>query len=388
MITVMEVIARMNVGGPAVIVANLVRGLDADEFDVVAVCGHVGEAEADFLALRDPNLPVTRVAHLGRSIRAAGDLRAFIALVRLMRRERPDVVHTHTAKAGVLGRLAAIVARVPVRVHTFHGHVLHGYFPGWATRLVVFVERILATRTTAIVAVGGRVRDELLAAKIGRSRQYHVVAPGAAMPNLPTRQAARADLQLGDDTPVVVFAGRLTRIKRPDRLVAAMRLVLAEMPDAVLVIAGGGELLDSTRESAADLGDHVVFLGWRDDLSPVYAAGDVAVLTSDNEGMPVTLIEASMADLPCVTTDAGSAGEVVLDGVTGLVVAQSAEAVAAGIVDLLRHPERRAEMGEAAMAHARTAFSVQKAVGAHAALYRRLVAASRGLDESGELVPA
>ena len=375
---VMEVIARMNVGGPAVIVADLVRGLDPDEFDVQAVCGVVGDGEADYLVVHDPELPVVRLDDLGRSVRALSDLRALVQLVRLMRSVRPDVVHTHTAKAGVLGRVAAVLARVPVRVHTFHGHVLHGYFSRSVTSVVRWVERVLAWRTTAIVAVGAQVRDDLLAAGVGRPDQYSVIAPGVHPLRLPERALARQVLGLPADAPVVLFVGRLTRIKRPDRLIEAMRLVLAEVPEAVLAIAGEGDLSADTKEAAADLGDSVQFLGWRDDLGTVYAAGDVMVLTSDNEGMPVSLIEASMAGLPCVTTGVGSAAEVVVHGRTGLVVEPTAAAVASALVSLIREPQHRTDLGAEAARHAAERFGPARQVAEHAALYRRLVPALRG----------
>lgn len=372
----LRVIARMNVGGPAWQVSVLTRGLTEPEFHTQLVCGTVEAGEADFLELRDPNLPVTRLASLGRSVKLWGDLKALVDLVRLMRRFRPDIVHTHTAKAGVLGRLAAVVARVPVRVHTFHGHVLHGYFSPRVTAAVRVVERFLARRTTAIVAVGAQVRDELLAAGIGRAEQFTVIPPGVAAARRIDRDEARRSLDLPLDAPVVMFVGRLTRIKRVDRLIEAWRTVQAEHPQAVLAIAGEGDLLADAQQLAADL-PSVQFLGWQGDLAPVYAAADIAVLTSDNEGMPVTLIEASMAGVPCVTTAVGSAGEVVLNDVTGFVVPTDADAVADALNRLLDDGALRKRMGAAAAQHAEAAFGTNRLVDDHAGLYRRLMQATK-----------
>lgn len=371
-IRVMQVIARMNVGGPAAIVSDVLRGLTPPDFSTTLVCGTVEPGEADFLELRDPTLPVTRLASLGRSVKVWGDVRAFVDLVRLMRRERPDIVHTHTAKAGVLGRLAAVVARVPIRVHTFHGHVLHGYFSPRVTAAVRLVERVLARRTTSIVAVGSQVRDELLAAGIGRREQYTVIPPGVAAARHVDRDEARQALGLTVDVPVALFVGRLTRIKRVDRLIDAWRQVHQHVPDAVLAIAGEGDLFDDARQQAADLGDSVVFLGWHSDLAPLYAAADAAVLSSDNEGMPVTLIEASMAGVPCVTTNVGSAGEVVIDGVTGFVVPTDVAALAEALARVLSDAELRTSLGAAAARHAEAAFGTNRLVDDHATLYRRL----------------
>ncbi len=378
-IRVLRIIARMNVGGPAWQVSVLTHGLDRDRFESRLIAGDVGEGEADFIELRDPDLPVVKIATLGRSLRIGDDLRAFVAIRQAIRDYRPDIVHTHTAKAGLLGRIAATTCRVPVRVHTFHGHVLHGYFNRWVTRLVRIVEGLLARRTTVLVAVGERVRDELLGAGIGRSDQYVGIPPGVALEALPDRVSARGSLGLPVDQPVVVFVGRLTAVKRPDRLIEAMALVLDRRPDAVLAIAGEGELLEETRSRAEPLGSSVRFLGWRRDIAGLYAAADCMVLTSDNEGMPVTLIEAAMAGVPSVTTDVGSACEVVLNGVTGLVVAPDATAVADGLVRLLDN-DLRHRMGAAARARAEAEFCTRRLVTDHESLYERLIATNRRPD--------
>jgi glycosyltransferase involved in cell wall biosynthesis len=367
------VIARMNVGGPAWQVSVLQRHLGYPEFKSTLVCGRVSSGEKDFIELRAPDLPHVEVPTLGRSVRLVGDVITFVRLLALFRKTRPDIVHTHTAKAGVVGRLAAVAARVPVRVHTFHGHLLKGYFSPQLTRVVVLVERFLARRTTALVAVGSQVRDDLLVVGIGRPEQFTVIPPGVERPRPVDVSMARQQLGLGAGDEVIVFVGRLTAIKRPDRLIEAFRLVLEQQSSAVLLVVGDGELLDVTRESARDLGDRVRFAGWQADLAPYYAAADEVVLTSDNEGMPVSLIEASMAGRPCVTTDVGSAREVVDSGRTGLVVATNAEAVADALLSLLSDRGLRESMGAAAREHAERNFGDERLAEDHRRLYRRLM---------------
>jgi glycosyltransferase involved in cell wall biosynthesis len=364
----------MNVGGPAWQVSVLTRGLDAGRFETRLIVGDVGEGEADFVELRDPDLPLAKIPGLGRSVRFGDDLKAFIAIRRSIRDFRPDIVHTHTAKAGLLGRLAAVTSRVPVKVHTYHGHLLHGYFGRFISRVLVLVEQVLARSTTTLVAVGARVRDDLVASGIGHHDQYEVIPPGVASVATIGRESARIRLGLPPDVPVVLFVGRLTAIKRPDRLIEAMSLVLESRPDAVLGLVGEGDLLKETRIRAEPLGSAVHFLGWQPDIASLYVASDCVVLTSDSEGMPVTLIEAAMAGVPAVTTDVGSAGEVVLDGVTGLVVAPEAAAVADGILRLL-DPNLRNLMGAAALARANTEFNTRRLIADHAALYDRLISA-------------
>ena len=372
-IRVLRVIARMNVGGPAWQVSVLTRGLDASRFETSLIAGDVGGGEADFVELRDPDLPLVKIPALGRNVRFGDDLRAFIAIRREIRLFRPDIVHTHTAKAGVLGRLAAATCRVPLRVHTFHGHLLHGYFNRLISRVLVMVEKILAWRTTALVAVGERVRDDLVAAGIGRLDQYTVIPPGVAPAGPLDRESARVRLGLPLGVPVVLFVGRLTVIKRPDRLIEAMSYVLARRSDAVLAVAGEGGLLEETRRRAEPLGSAVRFLGWQPDIADLYVAADCVVLTSDSEGMPVTLIEAAMAGVPGVTTDVGSAREVVVDGVTGLVVASDASAVADGLLRLF-DVELRDRLGAAARARAEAEFGTRRLIADHEALYERLMA--------------
>ena len=372
-IRVLRIIARMNVGGPAWQTSVLTRGLGDYGFETRLLAGQLADGEADFVALRDPDLEVVSIAGLGRPIRLGGDLRAFWSVYREIRRFSPMIVHTHTAKAGVIGRVAAVAARVPIRVHTFHGHVLHGYFSPLTTRLLRIVERVLARHTTALVAVGQRVGEELVAAGIGTADKFTAIAPGVGSAGTVLDRAdARAAHDLPATSPVVLFIGRLTSVKRPDRLLAAFEQVVAKVPDATLVVAGQGDLLEEVRSDAQRLGESVRFVGWRPDVASLYAASDVVVISSDNEGMPVTLIEAAMAGVPGVTTDVGSASEVVEDQVTGLVVPTDPEAIAEALIDLLSDPGRRLDMGCAAELRARQRFSSERLVADHAALYRRL----------------
>jgi glycosyltransferase involved in cell wall biosynthesis len=351
---VVHVIARMNVGGPAALIVQLLDRLP----DQALLTGEVDSGEADHLALRSPDTPHIVVPGLGRSPRAADDLRALAFLVRELRRLGPDVVHTHTAKAGALGRIAARRAGVPHVVHTFHGHLLHGYFSSTVTRAVVLTERALARRTDRIVAIGDQVREDLLRAGIGSREQYAVIPPGVQVTNVPSRAEARRRLGLPLAAPVVASVGRLSPIKRPDRLLEVARL----LPDVTFLVAGEGPLLVATRSAAPD---NVRFLGWRSDVEVVHTAADVALLTSDNEGMPVSLIEAALCGTPAVSTDVGSAREVVVGEVVGTDPAQLAAAVRRVLAE---------DLGAAARDRAEVRFGVQAMVHAHRDLYDGLVA--------------
>ena len=372
-VRVMRIIARMNVGGPAWQSSVLTRGLDPSRFETRLLIGATGSDEANFVALRDPNLPVVTIRGLGRSPGLLDDLRAICGIYREIRRFRPHIVHTHTAKAGVLGRIAAIASRVPIRVHTFHGHVLRGYFPPLVSRVIRIVERSLARGTTALVSVGNQVRDDLLAYGIGRPETYVVVPPGVGPSAGFDRSDARTMFELPDRVPIAMFVGRLTAIKRLDRLLEAFALVLERVPEAVLAIAGEGDLLDDLRIKAEPLGESVRFLGWQAEVTLLYAAADLVVISSDNEGMPVTLIEAAMAGVPGVTTDVGSAAEVVEDGVTGRVVPANASALAEAITHLFTDEDVRRQMGEQASARAKKDFGTERLIADHERLYEQLL---------------
>jgi glycosyltransferase involved in cell wall biosynthesis len=200
-----------------------------------------------------------------------------------------------------------------------------------------------------------------------------VIAPGVAKSEVVDPVVARDSLGIAHDARVLLFVGRLTEIKRPDRLLEAFSLVRAKVPSAVLLFAGEGELFEKTKVDASHFGESVRFLGWRSDLALLFAATDVAVLSSDNEGMPVTLIEASMAGVPCITTDVGSAREVVLDGKTGFVVDTNAKSLADAAIEILSNRELRDEMGNAARYHTESRFVVARLVQDHVDLYRLLL---------------
>ncbi|MFC6074864.1 glycosyltransferase [Microbispora bryophytorum] len=377
----MEIIARMNVGGPATQILGLYERLNLEEFDHRLYTGQVEENESDRLGVRDGGARIHRVAGLGRSVRPADDWRALLRLAAEMRAFRPHIVHTRTAKAGALGRVAARLARAGSAwhggrtAHVFHGHLLDGYFSPVKRRLYVMAERRLAAMTDHLVTVGAKVRDDLLAAGIGRPGQYVVIPPGVRLGAVPGREDARAHLGLPPDAPVVAFVGRLTGVKRPDRFVAVARALLARLPGCRFVVCGGGELTGEVERAAQAVPGAFHLLGWRADVETVYAAADVVLLTSDNEGTPLTLIEAGMAGTPVVATRVGSVGEVVRHGVTGLLAATDAGELTAHAYRLLTDPALARRMGESARRWTTDSFAVERLVADTEALYRSLCAA-------------
>ncbi len=314
-VRVLRAIARLNVGGPAMHVSLLSAGLEARGFRTTLVTGRVEAGEADMTdyALERGVTPVV-VRALGRSVSPLADLRSFGELLSLVRRARPDVVHTHTAKAGALGRLAAALCGVRVRIHTFHGHVFHGYFGAAATQLVLLAERTLGLLSHRVLAVSEEVGRDLAGV-------YGVVPPGkievvplgldleafAAAGRGEGRGALRAEIGAAADEPLVGITGRLVPVKDHAFFLEAGAALLREEPRARLVVIGSGPLEEELRARARALGieGRVHFLGWRRDTARLTADLDVAALTSLNEGTPVALIEAAAAGLPVVSRDVG-----------------------------------------------------------------------------------
>lgn len=373
--SVVRIVTRLNVGGPARHALILSSSLPARGYPTELVVGSTGPREGE---LTDPRVPLERVPSLRREVNVSRDVSSLRSLISLLEKQRPSIVHTHMAKAGALGRLAASRVGVPNIVHTFHGHVLEGYFSGPKNSFFIKLERSLAKRTGALVAVSEAIRDELYDLGIGTDSQWHVVPLGLDLDDLLTGSAdpdsARAVLGLPKEGHVVAIVGRLVPIKDHSLFIEAAALLAKQFPDVTFVIAGDGELRSQLEKEARDvLGSKAHFLGWVEDLKSLYAAVDVVVLTSRNEGTPVALIEASAAGRPVVATDVGGVADVVVDGVTGFVVPPGdAGQVADAVARLLREPQLRKEFGRSGRTHVASRFSASRLVDDVVALYDEL----------------
>ena len=369
-VKVMQIIARMNVGGPAVLVADLVRNLDPQRFSTVLVTGYCDENESDYLDEVARDVVAIRIPGLGRSVSPLKDLSAFFLLIKQIRKFKPDVIHTHTAKAGVLGRLAGLIARPQAaRVHTFHGHLLQGYFSSGKTRLVIGLEKVLGLITHRFIAIGDAVKNDLVQAGIAKVSKFEVIYPGLQELDRYPKSDARSTLGLEPRKKYLVFVGRLTSIKRPDRLIDLARFIKDKHPEFWLLIAGAGELLDTLSVQVEKELLPVTFLGWRKDIGAILSASDIAVLCSDNEGIPLTLIQASQAGLPIVSTDVGSVSDIVISGTTGLLTEVSSKGLINGVSTLLADPALCERFGKAGQERARDFFSSRAMIEHHQRLY-------------------
>ena len=373
-IRVMRIIARMNVGGPAVQVSGLMRGFNSDQFDHRLYTGFCATDEADYLDTVATDVKPIRIQGFGRRVSLGGDLKAFISLVNEIRDFKPHVIHTHTAKAGFLGRIASIISLQPsIRVHTFHGHLLNGYFGPFKRSLVVIAEKFLGFFTHQLLAVGDKVRQDLLNAGIGTKDKFGLMPPGLAIGVLPDRKESRIALTLPANSLQCAFIGRVTQIKRPDRFLDVVSEIKKRGVNLDFFIAGDGELLDMCRERIKREVLPVTILGWQSDIERVLSSADMVVLTSDNEGTPLSLIQAGMAGLPVVTTNVGSVPEVVLEGVTGIVTGLDVQEIADALEKLVNGKVLRTKLGAEAQQFTLSNFGVERLVHDHEELYKKLL---------------
>lgn len=373
-VRVLRIIARMNVGGPAVQVSGLMRGFDQQIFEQELLTGYCAADEADYLEKVATDVKAIRIDGLGRSIKPRADLTALFAIVNEIRRFKPDVIHTHTAKAGVIGRIASILSgRKSIRVHTFHGHLLHGYFGSGKTKLVILVEKFLAIFSHQLLAVGKQVQDDLIEVGIGNSNKFAVMPPGLQLAKVPSKHDARIELGLDQNENYCAFIGRITQIKRPDRFLDVVAKVKSNDIKVKFIVAGAGEQLQYCQDRVNNENLPVTFLGWREDIEVVLAAADFVILTSDNEGTPLSLIQAGMVGIPVVATNVGSTNEIVVNGKTGFLTDLSIGDLASAVTKLAENSDLRAQMGTAGQEYTLARYGVERLVKDHQDLYLRLL---------------
>ncbi|TMA93438.1 MAG: glycosyltransferase family 4 protein [Deltaproteobacteria bacterium] len=381
-IRVLRVIGRLNVGGPSIHVVNLAAGLDPSRYEQLLVIGHESPAEGSML---DYALSRGVWPHRIQEIVTAFNLapRDGVALKRLfslMRLYRPHIVHTHTAKAGLLGRIAARLAGVPIIVHTFHGHVLHGYYgpvQNWALRRM---EKSLAWLSHRLVTVSEQVKKELIEYGVARADRITVIPLGLDLEpylHAETRRGEfRREMSLSSGARLVGIVGRIFPVKNHALFLESAARIAAAEPAARFVVVGDGMLRFALEQQARELGiaDLVLFTGWRSDLARIYADLDVLVVSSNNEGTPLSAIEAMATSCPVVATRVGGVPDLISDYESGrLVPPRDAEALAGAVLDLLHHPEMAQAMGRNAMIAARDRFDVKRLVHDVDHLYRELL---------------
>lgn len=358
---VLHIIARFNVGGTAAWIHELTKNLSGVGIESQVATGEVGKSEFESQLLQE--LHYTYMKGLGNSVNPLQDLKAFWEIRNLIKSYNPDVVNTHTAKAGLLGRLAnfSLGKRRKPLVHTLHGHLLYGYFPKPIVRLVVIIEKVLSSFTDLIIFAGEKVQLDCLNVGIGKLDQSVVIYPGVSEAKLSKESARWPE----SDRLRVGWLGRVTKIKRPDRVLE----IAGKLPNLDFYIGGEGDLLKTCKESAPN---NISFLGWSNPHK-FWSEMDICLLTSDNEALPISIIEAQLNGLPTVATDVGSTSEVVIDGESGYLTSVDIDEMVEKLTTLSENSNLREEMGKKAKARAREVFSPKRQRDDHIAAYKMAI---------------
>ena len=356
-IKVLHVIARMNVGGTARYIHKLVEEIPNSGLAV----GNVQEQEIEDSTLNE--LQIYRIPHLGRRISPIQDVHAWLELRALVKRLKPDIVHTHTFKAGLIGRL---VDGGHKRVHTFHGHLFNDQsFSNIEKKVISFIEAILAKRTDVLISVGEKVGKEVRAAGVGIDRAWVSVPPGIAKLVKLEKSSARASLGLDSQAFLIGWMARMTSVKNPFLMLEVAR----RMPTIQFVMAGGGDLFEKVRLNAPS---NVSVIGWSH-AATFWSAVDCALSTSDNEGMPIALIEAQLAGVPVVATNVGSVSEVISNRVTGIISDQNVESIVNALEALILDRKLLRSMSVAAAEFSSQNFTVDTMLSSHQRIYNNLL---------------
>jgi glycosyltransferase involved in cell wall biosynthesis len=346
----------MNVGGTARYVYELVANIP----DSKLATGFVQGSEIEDSSVS--KLPVMRITHLGRKISPQNDYRAWRELISIVRECKPEIIHTHTFKAGLIGRLV----RGPHRhIHTFHGHLFEdNSFSSLEKKIITLVEKWLAPRADVLVSVGLNVGKQLREAGIGVGEKWVSVAPGVEAFTLSDKSAARKSIGVNETGILIGWMARMTSVKNPKLLLE----VASRLPDVNFVMAGGGDLLETIKSNAPE---NVKVIGWAD-AATFWSAVDIAISTSDNEGMPIALIEAQLAGIPVIATNVGSNSEVIEDQITGLITSKSVDALVGAIKRFTSLPDLIKNMGDEGAKRAGNEFSLEKMIQSHVHLYREV----------------
>lgn len=317
-IKIVQIMARLNIGGAAIQAILLAQGLDPNQFQSVLVTGKVSASEGDMIYLADTyGVKPIIISNLQRDIGILNDVKAFLCVLRILNREKPDIVHTHTAKAGTIGRIATFIHNLVNRdrirvVHTFHGHVFHGYFSKIMSTMVIFTERILAKITDIIIATSESQKKELVCNyRIAQASKVRVVKLGVDLEPflLSTQEKTSIAKKITCPTLKIGIIGRLVPIKNHKMFLDSAKIFLEQNPSikAAFIIIGDGELKQELIDYCHRLGlsDHVQFCGWKKEFSEIYTNLDIVALTSNNEGTAIALIEAMACSVPVIATNVG-----------------------------------------------------------------------------------
>jgi glycosyltransferase involved in cell wall biosynthesis len=372
-VRVLQVITRMNFGGPAFELHAVHEYLPPDVQSII-VTGVCERDETEFLSRHNIRAEVQVVESLSRTINLYRDIKAFIAIRSKLQEFQPDVVHTHLSKAGLLARLAALTVRPrPALIHTFHGHVLRGYFGFFKNCTFLLLERFLGKRTNMLFCIGTKTKLDLVRLKIGHPDHMLVIPTGLVVQSSGNRIAVREELNISLENFVIIYPGRLTKVKRIDRLADVMQ-TLGNFPNLTWLVAGDGEELHFLKDLQKSRDVDLRLLGWRSDLDTIFSACDLSVLVSDHEGTPLSVVHAGLHGVPTLATNVGSVSDLIKDGFTGFLVEPLSQSVVLKLTSILEDKLELKLISERCKKTFRSQYSGQASSDIHAKIYRQFKA--------------
>lgn len=373
MVKILRIITRLNVGGPAIHTVLLSSSLNREGYRDILVCGSPDNTEGDMKYFADSHgVSPIFVKELQREMSLVNDIKAFFKIAGIIRREKPDIIHTHTAKAGAIGRCAAIFCGVKVKVHTFHGHIFDGYFSPVKARVFLWIERMLAVFTDKLIMVSDRVKYEIVTKlKVTGKSKAALIPLGLELDDFLSVQdpvnGFKKRFNLKESSIAVGIVGRLVPIKNHRLFIDSAKDIIDNNPgsDVKFFIVGDGQERGFLEKYVRGLSleDRIIFTGWMRDLAYVYAGLDIVALTSLNEGTPVSLIEAMASSRPVISTDVGGVGDLIIDGQTGILVKSGkASDFSAALVRLIKDVSLRSMLGRNARAYVKDRYAKDRLI--------------------------
>jgi glycosyltransferase involved in cell wall biosynthesis len=365
----------MNLGGVAVLLSDLHKSLTAPEFSHTLVTGVCAGNEIDILNRDAVDSSIIQIKTMGRAPSVLGDISTFFSLRKVLKQISPDIVHTHTSKAGVLGRIAAISLRKNISiVHTYHGHHLYGYFSKFIVDMIILIERLISLKTDLFIADSTQVMVDLKKEKVGSKNLWRVIPPGIRPLKILSSGEARNELGVGMDIFVICWVGRFAEIKNPMLALTSYHQLPSRVRDtSLMIMIGEGELMQQCKKYSEKNNLNIVFPGWESNIGPYLAAANILLITSKNEGFGMVIAEAGFFGVPSLSTDVGGVREFIEDGINGVLVQANPIDIASHIITLSSDLKKITQLGAMARKTTQRRFTVEIFVSEHKKVYRDLI---------------
>ena len=374
-IKVVSIVSRMNLGGVAVLLSDLHQSLKPPEFSHTLITGVCAENEIDILKGHAKDLNTIQIKTMGRAPSVLGDISTFFTLRKVLKQISPNIVHTHTSKAGVLGRIAAISLRKNISiVHTYHGHHLYGYFSKFIVNIIILIERLISLKTDLFIADSTQVMVDLKKEKVGSKNIWRVIPPGIRSLKIMSREDARREISIEENVFVICWIGRFAEIKNPMLALTSYNQLPSRVRNTSrMIMIGEGTLMQECKEYSEKNNLNVVFPGWESNIGPYLAAANMLLITSKNEGFGMVIAEAGFFGVPSLSTDVGGVREFIEDGVNGVLAQANPVDIASNIMTLSSNLKKVTQLGVMAQKTTLEKFTVETFVRGHKKVYRELV---------------